>query len=394
MTSFDTSLDTFFDNPPDRRYGDSLKWNKYAQEYPDAIGAWVADMDFALPPPIAAALQQRVAGPALGYCDPDPELLPLFLERLQRLYNWQVDPEWVVTLAGIVPGLFGAVRASGKAGGSVITQSPTYPRFFSAAEYSDRELLKLQSIPTQRDGSTQWEIDFDQFELLARQRPSTLLLCNPHNPVGRVYTADELQRVADICLAHDIVICSDEVHCDLVLDEDKSHSPIASLSPEIAARSITLMGPGKAFNLAGVLGFGFAIIPDAALRERFERHIFGISGHPTGIAYHATLAAYRDCDDWLTALVEYLRGNRTFLATEIAKLPTLSMAPVEATFLAWLDVRALHLENPHQHFLNHGVALSDGADMGMPGYLRLNFGCARSTLEEMVQRIKIAVSHP
>ncbi|MFK7975208.1 MAG: aminotransferase class I/II-fold pyridoxal phosphate-dependent enzyme, partial [Halioglobus sp.] len=151
--------------------------------------------------------------------------------------------------------------------------------------------------------------------------------------------------------------------------------------------SITLMGPGKAFNLAGILGFGIAIIPDAALRARFERHIFGISGHPTGIAYHATLAAYRDCDEWLVSLIEYLRSNRNYLQAEIDRIPGITMSAVEATFLGWLDVSALNLDAPHQHFLNGGVALSDGTDMGMSGHLRLNFGCARSTLEEMVSRI-------
>lgn len=381
-----------FDSTPDRRNGDSLKWNKYAQQYPDAIGAWVADMDFVTPPPIVSALQERIAGPALGYCDPDKALLPLILARLERLYGWQVEPEWVVTLPGIVPGLFGAVRACGRAGDAVITQSPTYPRFFSAAQYSERKLLKLQSVLTNEGGNRRWEIDFDQFELLAQQSPSLLLLCNPHNPVGRVYSRKELLRVAEICLQHDIAICSDEVHCDLVLDEDKSHIPIASLSPEIAAASITLMGPGKAFNLAGVLGFGLAIIPDAKLREAFEAQIFGIAGHPTGIAYTATHAAYRDCDDWLRSLIQYLRANRDFLQSAIADIPSLSMAPVEATFLAWLDISALNTKNPLQHFLAHGIALSDGTELGKSGYLRLNFGCSRSTLEEMVKRIQLAAS--
>lgn len=380
-----------FSTPPDRRSGDSLKWNKYARQYPQAIGAWVADMDFATPPPIVNALQERLAGPALGYCDPDDALLPVILARLERLYGWHVEPEWVVTLPGIVPGLFGAVRATGQAGDAVITQSPTYPRFFSAADYSDRKLLRLQSRQSTGNGQDRrWEIDFDQFESLAQQSPSTLLFCNPHNPVGRVYSREELLQVADICLRHNIVICSDEVHCDLVLDEDKTHIPIASLSPEIANSSITLMGPGKAFNLAGILGFGLAIIPDSTLRNAFERQIFGIAGQPNGIAFHATLAAYRDCDEWLQSLASYLRGNRDYLQSAIAALPGLSMAHVEGTFLGWLDVSALNLNSPHQHFLEHGVALSDGADMGMAGYLRLNFGCARSTLEEIVKRLQQA----
>lgn len=378
----------FFDTPPDRTGGDSLKWNKYAQQYPDAIGAWVADMDFRAPPAVLAALRERIDGPALGYCDPDPELLPLLLSLLAQRFGWRVEPEWVVTLAGIVPGLFGAVRATGKPGDAVITQSPTYPRFFSAADYSERELLKLQSV--QRN--ERWEIDFDTFEALARRKPSTFLLCNPHNPVGRVLSVAELERVAELCLAHDITLCSDEVHAQLILDEDKKHVPIAALAPEIAAKTITLIGPGKAYNLAGVLGLGFAIIPDPTLRRAFEHHVFGISGHPTGLAYTAALAAYRDSDDWLAQLLGYLRGNRDLLEAEINAIAGLSMTHVEATFLGWINVSELALPNPHQHFLQHGVALSDGAEMGMPGYLRLNFGCARPTLETMLTRIRQAVA--
>ena len=386
MTDREETDDTLFDLPLDRRGGDSLKWNKYASTHPDAIGAWVADMDFSAPPAVLAALRERLDGPALGYCDEPPDLLPTVIARLERLYNWRVQPEWIVSIPGIVPGLFGAVRASGTVGSGVIAQTPNYPRFYSAAQFSDRSLLPLPS--TLQDG--RWHIDIQQLETHA-ENASTLLLCNPHNPLGTVLTKDELGEIARVCLAHDITVCSDEVHAELILDDSATHVPIASLSESIARQSITLIGPGKAFNLAGILGFGLAIIPDPTLRQAFSRQVYGVSGHVSGLAQLAALTAYRDCDAWLQQLIRYLRGNRDALQAGVATIDGISMTHVEATFLAWLDVRALELPNPHAFFLSHGVALSDGAEMGAAGYLRLNFGCARTTLDTLLARIRGAV---
>lgn len=386
MTDRDTTLDTVFDHPPDRRGGDSLKWNKYASAHPGAIGAWVADMDFSAPPAVLAALQARLDGPALGYCDEPPELLPTVIARLERLYNWRVEPEWIVSIPGIVPGLFGAVRASGETGSGVIAQTPNYPRFYSAAEYSDRRLLPLPS--SLHNG--RWCIDIEQLEALAPDA-RTLLLCNPHNPLGTVMTREELTEIARVCLAHNLTVCSDEVHAELVLDESACHIPIASLSEHIARQSITLIGPGKAFNLAGILGFGLAIIPDARLRQAFSRQVYGIAGHVSGLAQLAALTAYRDCDEWLGQLIQYLRRNRDTLEAAVGAMDGVSMTHVEATFLGWLDVSALDLANPHAFFLSHGLALSDGTEMGAPGYLRLNFGCTRATLESMLARLRGAV---
>lgn len=377
-----------FDNSPDRQGGDSLKWNRYADPGKDVIAAWVADMDFVTPEPVIAAVRERLEGASLGYSERPEGLLEVFLARMQRLYNWQVDPEWIVDLPGVVPGLFGAARAVGGPGDGVITQSPNYYHFFGAAELSDRALHRLQSHIVDK----RWEMDFDHLQHLAAGNAKSFLLCNPHNPVGRVLTREELEKVAEVCLRNDVMICSDEIHAEIVLDEDKIHIPIATLSPEVAAKTITLLSPSKAFNLPGIGGFAMAVIPDPALRKAFEARIYGLAPYPAALAFAAALAAYRDCDEWLAQLLVYLRGNRDLLQNEIAAIDGLSMTHVEATFLAWIDVSKLGLENPFEHFLAHGVALSDGAPMGDAQFQRLNFGCARATLEQMLERIKNAVA--
>jgi cystathionine beta-lyase len=377
-----------FDAAPCRRGGDSLKWNRYNQTAHDVIGAWVADMDFLTPGPVLEAVRKRLDGCPLGYCDPPTELLPLFLARMQRLYGWQIDPDWVVMLSGVVPGLYGAARAVGTPGDSLITQSPNYHHFFGAAEFSDRRLLTLDNHVS----NGHWEMDFDQLQHHAASGARCFLLCNPHNPVGRVLSTAELEQVARVCDQHDIVICSDEIHADIILDQDKQHVPIATLSREVADRTITLVSPSKTFNMPGVGGFALAIIPNAKLRRDFQRCLHGFSVQPGALAYAAALAAYRDCDDWLAQLLHYLRGNRDQLEEEVAGIEGISMTHVEATFLAWINVAGLGIENPQAQFLAHGVAFSDGGPLGDPQYLRLNFACTRRTLDEILKRMKRAIA--
>jgi cystathionine beta-lyase len=378
-----------FDSAPDRRGGDSLKWNRFADPAQDVIGAWVADMDFLPAQAVRDAVSQRLNQNALGYSEPTAELIAVIVERLQRLYQWQVDPSSLVLMPGVVPGLFGAARATGCPGDTVITQSPNYYHFFGAAQYSQRKLARLDHCLT----GGRWEMDLDHLGTLARRGASSFLLCNPHNPVGRILSLPELEAVAETCLQNDIMICSDEIHADLLLDTDKPHIPIASLSPEIEQRSITLVSPSKAFNMAGLGGFAVAIIPNPELRRAFEAQLYGLAVYPGALACSAALAAYRDSDDWLVQLLQYLRGNRDYLEREIAAIDGLSITHVEATFLAWINVADLQLDNAFEHFLAHGVALSDGAPMGSADYQRLNFGCTRATLEQIIERMKRAVAN-
>jgi cystathionine beta-lyase len=375
---------SFFDQAPDRRASDSIKWGKYAGR--DILPLWVADMDFAAPPAVVDALQQRVAHGVVGYGGPSPALVESVLAHLESEYRWSIEAEWIVWLPGLVSGLNIACRA---VDGEVLTATPVYPPFLSAPRFSGRTLHRADLACT--DGHWQW----DQNALQAAATPATrlFLLCHPHNPVGRCWSEVELQELAAFAAAHDLVVCSDEIHCGLVLDADKRHIPFASLSPEAARRSITLMAPSKTYNIPG-LGCAFAVIPDPALRRRFLRAMDGILPHVNVLGFAASAAAYRDCTDWHGELIACLRGNRDRVAAAVNAEKRVKMSHVEATYLAWIDVRPLGIANPQAHFEAHGLGLSDGADFGAPGWLRLNFGCTRATLDEALRRFAAGCAAP
>jgi cystathionine beta-lyase len=233
-------------------------------------------------------------------------------------------------------------------------------------------------------------MDLDVLESSLTPRTRLLLLCSPHNPVGRVWSSAELQALAEVACRHDLIVGSDEVHAGLVLDQDKPHVPFATLGEEISARSITLMAPSKTFNLAG-LGCSFAIIPDKHLRRAFCGAMQGIVPHVNLFGYVAAQAAYEHGAPWLAALLEYLRANRDLVEREIAALPGLSLAHVEATYLAWIDARRSGLCDPARDFEKAGVGLSDGAEFGAPGFVRLNFGSSRSVLQQGLARMQAAL---
>ena len=371
-----------FDTPVDRRGSDCIKWGKYTGR--DVIPLWVADMDFASPPPVLAALRERVDHGVFGYGDAPRSLVGAVVESLRQDFDWHVDPAWIVWLPGLVTGLNVACRAVGEAGDGVFTASPIYPPFFSAPHFSDRQVVSTPLVLT--DG--RWEWDFDAVAATLEQHPRTklLLLCNPHNPVGRVFTRAELQEVARLAERFDLVVCSDEIHCGLVLDPARSHLPFAALDKEAARRSITLMAPSKTWNVPG-LGCAFAVIPDAGLRRDFHTAMRGIVPHVNVLGYAATEAAYRHGEPWRRELVAYLRANAKRVEAAVNAMPGLSTTTVEATYLAWIDARGLGQENPAAFFEAAGVGLSDGRDFGAPGFVRLNFGCPRSTLDEALARM-------
>ncbi|MGD8342284.1 MAG: PatB family C-S lyase [Desulfobacterales bacterium] len=377
-TCFDFSLAV------ERRNTASMKWDKYKGR--DIIPLWVADMDFCSPPAVIEALQQRVAHGVFGYTVAPESLETIVVEKLAADFNWSIQPEWLVWLPGLVTGFNVACRAVGEDNGDVMTAVPVYPHFLTAPQNSRRRLIK---VPLQ-ETDNHWTFDFDRLEKAITPDTRLFLLCNPHNPVGRVFRRDELDTLADICENHDVIICSDEIHCELILDSEKTHIPTATLDAAVAERTITLMSPSKTFNLPG-LGCAFAVISARKLRRRFIKAMAGIVPHVNAMGYAAAEAAYRDCADWHAALLEYLRGNRDKAARAISDIPRLSMAPVEATYLAWIDVRSAGLADPVRFFEDAGVGLQDGIEFGGPGYVRLNFGCQRPLLEEALDRIKKAM---
>jgi cysteine-S-conjugate beta-lyase len=373
-----------FDAVPDRRGTDSLKWRRYQGR--DIIPMWVADMDFVSPAPVLEALHARIDHGVFGYAVPPKELTDVVVARMAERYRWQIEPTWIVWLPGLVPALNVACRAYGDDGDDVLTFTPAYPPFLAAPGLSRRQ---LRTVPLRREGH-RWTFDLERFESELSARSSVLLLCHPHNPVGRRYEREELQAIAEICVQHNVVICSDEIHCDLVLDGGP-HIPTAALSEEIAAQTVTLMAPSKTFNVPG-LGCAFAIIPNIALRKAFKQAREGIVPHTNALGFAACLAAYRDGEPWRAALIDYLRHNSEIVYETINhEIPGLSMDPVQATYLAWIDTTELGLAEPARFFEQAGVGLSDGADFHGPGYVRLNFGCTEKTLREGLARMKRAV---
>ena len=369
-----------FDAVLDRRNGDSLKWNKYAGR--DVLPLWVADMDFAAPPAVLAALERRIAQGCLGYPVATPSLVDAVLSFLQREYGWRVQPEWLVWLPGIVTGLNVVCRA---VDGDVITATPVYPPFLSAPGLSGKKLAAVSLALNEN----RWGWDFPAMEAALTPETRLLLLCHPHNPVGRVWDAVELAELAVFCKRHDLIVCSDEIHCGLILDAERMHTPMAAVDPEIGERCVTLMAPSKSHNIPG-LGCSFAVISNAALRRRFTGAMRGIVAEVNVLGLTAAEAAYRDCDDWCVALIDVLRRNRDLVESAIAAMPGLSMTPVEATYLAWIDARELGVADPARFFEEAGVGLSSGDGFGLPGWVRLNFGCPLMTLETALERMKSA----
>jgi len=268
----------------------------------------------------------------------------------------------------------------------VMMNVPVYYPFLSAPENGDRRAIEVPLALSR----ARWEIDFDALSAALEPRTRLFLLCNPQNPTGRMYSEAELIELAKFCDRHDLLICSDEIHCSLKLDTRCRHIPIATLSDEIAARTITLMAPTKTYNTPG-LGCAFAVIPDAALRRRFIHARVGLVPGIGPFAYAAATAAYRDTSDWLPQLLVYLAHNRDALAACVNGLPGVHMTHVEGTYLGWIDVRELQLTDPIGHFESHGIGLSDGAQFHGPGYVRFNFGCPRATLDAGLARFAAAV---
>ena len=378
MSAFD------FDAPTDRTGTHSSRWEKYAGL--DVIPLWVADTDFRAPPAVIDALRRRVEHGVFGYTTPPPELRDLIVARLARLYGWKIQPGWIVFLPGVVSALYMAANRLTRTGDHLLSPWPVYYHLFRAAQHSPRPWTDVPMMLER--GRWVW----DESRLAASVRPESrlLMLCNPHNPGGTVFTREELLRLGEFARQHDLIIVSDEIHCDLVLEPGLAHCPIASLSADLSRRTVTLMAPSKTFNTAGV-GLAFAIVEDAAMREKFSFDLKKSVHDASLFGYEAAMAAYREGGAWLEAQVQYLRGNRDLVEATVARLPGVETAHLEATYLSWIDCAGLGVPDPHAHFLSHGLGLSPGADFGAPQFVRLNFGTQRSVLARAMERFEKAV---
>ncbi|MEE8042102.1 MAG: PatB family C-S lyase [Pseudomonadales bacterium] len=377
-------MDFDFDQRIDRRSFWSTKWTRYP---PDVLPFWVADMDFRAPESIIDALRERVEHGIYGYTNTPNTVVQACLDWLNREFSWEIDPEWLVWLPGVVPAFNMACRLAGSPGTEVMIPVPVYHPFLAAPRHAQREAVFVDLKENERG----WCMDFDAMEAAVTARTRMCLVCNPQNPTGRVYTAQELTQLGEFAARHDLLICSDEIHCAIILDATKSHTPIATLDRELAKRTITLMAPTKTFNIPGV-GCAFAIIEDTELRDRFRTARAGLVSGIGPLQFTACDAAFREQGAWLPALLDYLRGNRDLLERTVAGIAGISMRHVEATFLGWIDTRELELDGPGAFFEQHGLGFSNGADFGKPGFVRFNFACPRSLLREGLERLEAAVS--
>ena len=338
----------------------------------------MADSDFRSPPSVLEALAARAAHGIFGYTTPPPALGEAIVERMQRRYGWRIDPSWIVYLTGVVPGLHLAARKLVPPDAHVLVPRPVYQHLKRAAELAPR---RFTEVPLVLDAG-RWVLDPDDLD---RENAQLFFLCNPQNPGGTVFRRDELERLAEA--TRDALIVSDEIHCDLVLDPQIAHVPIASISPEVSRRTVTLMSASKTFNFPAA-GCAWAIIEDAALRRAFAADLVAhVLPSPSVFGYEATLAALRGGDAWLAAQIDYLRGNRDMVERSMP----LPMAHVEATYLAWIDASLLGERDPQKFFLDAGVALSPGAQFGEPRFVRLNFATQRVRLAEALARMRAAV---
>lgn len=374
-----------FDEVIDRKNTDSFKWD-FFQDPEGTIPMPVADMDFRSPEPILEALREVTEHGVFGYSVVPEELKDILQERLERLYGWKTEKEWQVWIPGLVPAITATCRAIGEIGDAVITSIPVYHPFHLAPGYVGK---KLQTFPL-IEVENRWTFDFDALEKAITEDTKLFMLCNPYNPAGTVFTKEELEKLAEICQKNNIVICSDEIHCDLILDENKKHIPIASLSQATENMTITLLAPSKTFNIAG-LGCSVAIIPNPELRQKFNAAKDGFFPPLPRHSMVAAMAAYRDCEDWRLQLIDYLKANHDYMYQELNGYKGLKLLPLEATYLGWIDARETGIENIQERILEAGVRLMNGKTFMGEGFLRLNFACPKSILEEAVRRIKMAL---
>lgn len=370
---------TDFDTPIARRGTGSLKWDKR----PELNPLWVADMDFVSPPEVIEAIRSRVDHGVFGYAQTHPSLVETLQSYLQNRIGYSAPEEEIVHLGGLVPALSLAARAFGKAGDKVLTCTPVYPPFLGIHHDAAMELLTVDHV----DSGGKWTFDWQALEDKVTPDTEIFVLSNPQNPMGRVFTENEITQLASFCEKHNLILLSDEIHCDLILDElETPHFSALNLSEALRDRTITLLAPSKTYNIAG-LGYAFAVIPNDSIRRRFT----AARGHTLPeincIAYYAAEAAYKHGEPWRQDLLAYLRTNRDLLTSTIReRIPGAKVPQIEATYLAWIDCTALQIESPIRAVEDAGLFLSDGAFFGHPRCVRMNFGTQTERLKSALDK--------
>ena len=389
-----------FTDCPARYHTGAEKWDRYADRQTadgrEIIPFWVADMDFRSPECILAAIRKRTDHAVFGYTQDTPGFAPTLTAHLKRQHGWAIDPTWVIGVPGIVSGLAVTARLLTEPGDGIASFTPVYPPFLFLPRLADRRTVRIPLIPNLAAGC--WAIDWDGLETtLAGDTGIKLFwLCQPHNPTGTVFTRADLLRLADLAERHQVTVVSDEIWCDLVLDDTSPHIPFASLDHPAARRAISLVAASKTWNIAG-LGCAAAIVPDAGLRKRWRAAGGGLVPMVNPLGYAAAEAAWREGDPWRRELIELLRGHRQLAVNAVADLPGVSCIAPQATYLLWLDCRQwaaaqpADQADPQQACEAAGIGPSDGREFGSPGFLRLNLGCPTPRLEEGLRRLRQAL---
>ncbi len=383
-----------FDAVIDRRETNSVKWDFCCSGTDDVLPMWVADMDFKAPLEVVEAVSSAAAHGIYGYSELPSGYYDAVTNWLITKHMWSVQPEWISYSPGVITALNIAIQTFTRPGDHVILQSPVYPPFFSSVVNNGRHVLNNQLICDRGE----YSIDFDHLEKLVNDRTRMLVLCSPHNPVGRVWRESELTRLAEFVLRHDLMVFTDEIHCDLVLSGSR-HIPFASLGAEVAAKTIVGMAPSKTFNIAG-LKASVIITPNRHLKKAFDQaqeRVFGLYA-ANSFAIPAAEAAYRHGRNWLNNLMKYLHSNYQFAKEHLASYaPDVVMSPLEGTFLLWLDFTSLGLQHEElTRFIQNEakIALNDGMSFGPGGeqHMRMNIGCPLSVIKEGLTRLTSAIS--
>jgi len=380
-----------FDVTPNRRNTNSIKWKKYPA---DTLPFWVADMDFPVPQPIIDDLHKAATHGVFGYELPNAALKETVAMRMDRLYNWKVKPGAVVAVTGTVSGFNVAARAFCTPKKGMLIQTPVYNEFHEVESNVGISQINAPLVEHVNGNILSYEIDWDIFKKQVK-KAGIFVLCNPHNPLGIIFSRKDLIRMAEICIENNVLIVSDEIHSELLL-EDKKFTPLATLSREIAKHTITLVSPSKTFNLAGLF-CGFAIIQNKEILERYKQEVEHLRLHVSSTGLRAAQVAFSGkCDDWLHGLLGYLTENRNFLVDYVTRnMPGVRITNPDATYLAWLDFTQLKLKkSPFDFFMeNAKVALSDGKifDPAYNNYVRLNFGTSRKLLKQGLDRMRKAI---
>lgn len=379
-----------FDKIIDRKNTNCYKWDALKTIFgrDDLIPFWVADTDFSAPKPLIDKLVERAEHGIYGYSFEPEEYFNVFINWLQKRFNWKIEKEWIINTTGIVPAINFAIQAFTEPEDKILVQTPVYFPFFQSIEKNERKVVNSQLKLV----NNRYKIDFEDLEAKLKNNVKMMLFCSPHNPAGRVWTKNELEKVAFLCLENNVLLISDEIHSDLILSGYR-HIPTASLSKDIAQNTISMFAPSKTFNVAG-LATSSIVISNKELRDQFQNFMDKLGLHLINVfGIEAFISAYKDGEEWLDQQIKYIEGNYNFVKTFLQQnIPQISAVEMEGTYLMWLDCRKLNLSQKDlvDLLVNKAkVGLNDGSMFGAggEGFMRLNIGCSRSLLQEALERI-------